>query len=127
MSVFALGGRLLFVCALGEDVLRWAVHRRREKGGRAKLGRASVDGKWIRSVGPGRCKDGKWTCPLSIFTGALLTSPRPLTRSSQYLGVLGTGQAEPPHPRSPTTDVPFSLWSSAGSVSGSEGRGPSVE
>lgn len=31
MSVFALGGRLLFVCALGEDVLRWAVHRRREK------------------------------------------------------------------------------------------------
>ena len=42
MSVFALGGRLLFVCALGEDVLRWAVHRRREKGGRAKLGRASV-------------------------------------------------------------------------------------
>ena len=31
LSVFALGGRLLFVCALGEDVLRWAVHRRREK------------------------------------------------------------------------------------------------
>ena len=31
MSGFALGGRLLFVCALGEDVLRWAVHRRREK------------------------------------------------------------------------------------------------
>ncbi len=31
MSVFALGGRLLFVCALGEDVLRCAVHRCREK------------------------------------------------------------------------------------------------
>ena len=31
MSVFALGGRLLFVCALGEDVLRWAVHRCREQ------------------------------------------------------------------------------------------------
>ena len=31
MSVFGLGGRLLFACELGEDVLRWAVHRRREK------------------------------------------------------------------------------------------------
>ena len=76
----------------------------------------------LGSAGPGIGNDETWKCPLSIFTGALLTSPRPLPRDSQYLCVPGTGKAEPPNTRSPKFDVSFLEWSSAGSVYGSEGR-----